>query len=190
MGAGRSFGCWIKFVCFAIIPACAGSIASTSRRCRRSIGWAVRWSDIIVDHVGYQDVSVRRGKLERNLALLELDHADQPDDAFTLFNLGWTLMDLGRTQEAASHLERSLEKSKPDSSIVRKLYHLIAVVRRQLGQKERAREVCREGLVRYPDDTELLLEEALMLLDAREFARAESNLLQLVESKPAPYFGS
>jgi tetratricopeptide (TPR) repeat protein len=63
-------------------------------------------------------------------------------------------------------------------------------VRRQLGQKEQARETCREGLRRFPDDTELLLEEALMLLDAKEFAKAESNLLQLVETKPAPYFGS
>ncbi len=64
------------------------------------LGGVVRWTDIILDHVGYQDVSVRCGKLERNLALLELDHADMPDDSFTLFNLGWTLMDLGRTQEA------------------------------------------------------------------------------------------
>jgi hypothetical protein len=64
------------------------------------LGEAVRWTDSIVDHVGYQDVSVRRGKLERNLALSELDHADMLGDAFTLFNLGWTLMDLGRTQEA------------------------------------------------------------------------------------------
>src|SRR5262249_23703891 len=66
----------------------------------------------------------------------------------------------------------------------------IAVVRRQLGQKEQARETCRESLRRFPDDTELLLEEALMLLDAKEFAKAEINLLQLVDTKPAPYFGS
>ncbi len=79
-------------------------------------------------------------------------------------------MDLGRTQEALGHMERSLEKSKPDSSIVRKLFHLIAVVRRQLGQKEQAREVCREGLRRFPDDTELLLEESLILVDASAFA--------------------
>jgi hypothetical protein len=92
------------------------------------VGGAVRWTDIIVDRVGYQDVSVRRGKLERNLALLELDHADMPDDAFTLFNLGWALMDLGRTQEALGG--RSLEKSTPDSSIICKLFYPIAVVRR------------------------------------------------------------
>ena len=29
--------------------------------------------------------------------LLELDYAERAEDAFTLFNLGWTLLDLGRT---------------------------------------------------------------------------------------------
>jgi GT2 family glycosyltransferase/Flp pilus assembly protein TadD len=154
------------------------------------LGGFVRWTDIVVDHVGYQDVSVRRGKLERNLRLLELDAVEKPDDSFTLFNLGWTQMDLGRTQEALRHLERSLEVSTRDASIVRKLYHLIAVARRQLGQKEGAREICREGLKRFPDDTELLLEEALILIDAKEFPAAEADLLRLVETTPGPYFGS
>jgi GT2 family glycosyltransferase/Flp pilus assembly protein TadD len=154
------------------------------------LGGRVHWTDVVIDHVGYQDLSARRGKLERNLRLLELDHADKPDDAFTLFNLGWTLMDLGRLQEAQGHMQRSLELSFPDSSIVRKLYHLLSVVKRQLGHKEEARVVCQEGRRRFPDDTELLLEEALIFLDANEFPRAEMNLLQLVESTPAPYFGS
>src|SRR5262249_32780397 len=64
-------------------------------------GGGVRWGDVIIDHVGYVDGSVRLKKLERNLRLLQLDNADRPDDSFTLFNLGWTMMDLGRTREAA-----------------------------------------------------------------------------------------
>jgi hypothetical protein len=44
-----------------------------------------------------------RVKLERNLRLLELDNADRPDDPFTRFNLGWTLLDLGHTEEASPH---------------------------------------------------------------------------------------
>lgn len=41
-----------------------------------------------------------------------------------------------------------------------------------------------------PDDTELVLEEARLLLEAKEFDKAEANLLRLVETSPAPYFGS
>jgi tetratricopeptide (TPR) repeat protein len=154
------------------------------------VGGRVRWTDVIIDHVGYQRITARQSKLERNLRLLELDNTDRPDDPFTLFNLGWTLLDLGKTEEALPRLKRSLEKSSPDSSIARKLYHLITLTHRQLGQKGQALVICREGLQKFPDDTELLVEEGLMLLDNREFIPAETNLLQLVETKPGPYFGS
>ena len=100
-------------------------------------GATVRWTDVIVDHVGYQDAALRRRKLERNLRLLEMDHAERPDDSFSLFNLGWTLLDLGRTTDALPHLRRSLETAKPDSSILRKLHHLLAVAQRQLGSPRR-----------------------------------------------------
>jgi GT2 family glycosyltransferase/tetratricopeptide (TPR) repeat protein len=154
------------------------------------LGGQIRWSDIVVDHVGYQQVEVRRSKLERNLRLLEMDDAERPDDAFTLFNLGWTMMDLGQTEQALPRLKRSLERSSPDSSIARKLYHLIAIAHRHFGQKDEALKVCRDGLERYPDDSELLFEEASLLLDAKEVERAEINLLRLVETRPGPYFGS
>jgi GT2 family glycosyltransferase/Tfp pilus assembly protein PilF len=154
------------------------------------LGGQVRWTDVIIDHVGYQDASQRRAKLERNLRLLVLDDAERPDDPFTLFNLGWTLMDLGKTGEALTKMQRSLERSAPDSSIVRKLYHLLTVAHRQQGQKEQARTIGREGLKRFPDDAELLLEEAFMLLEAKDFLRAEVNLLLLLEGQPGPYFGS
>ncbi len=126
-------------------------------------GGSVRWTDVIVDHVGYQDAAVRRGKLERNLRLLELDDADRPDDSFSLFNLGWTMLDLGRISDALPRLRRSLELAKSDSSILRKLYHLLAVAHRQSGSIEEALPICRDGLKRFPDDAELLLEEGLML---------------------------
>jgi GT2 family glycosyltransferase/tetratricopeptide (TPR) repeat protein len=154
------------------------------------LGGHVRWTDVVVDHVGYQQVGARRSKLERNLRLLEMDKADRPDDPFTLFNLGWTLLDLGRTEEGLPCLQRALERSSPDSSIVRKLYHLVALGHKQMGQKQEARDICRKGLERFPDDSELLLEEAMMMLEAKETSPAEANLLRLVEAKPGQYFGS
>ncbi len=114
-------------------------------------GGVVRWTDAIVDHVGYQDVNVRRRKLERNLRLLEMDNAERPDDAFGLFNLGWTMLDLGRTADALPHLRHSLETAKPDSSILRKLHHLLAAGPAPDSERpEEALQACREGLKRFP----------------------------------------
>ncbi len=77
-------------------------------------------------------------KLERDLRLLRLEDADRPDDPFTLFNLGSVYQELGRHAEALPLLRRSLEKSHPRDSIVRKLYALIAGCQRQLGHTAEA----------------------------------------------------
>ncbi len=154
------------------------------------VGGVVRWTDVIVDHVGYQDSALRRRKLERNLRLLELDDAERPDDSFSQFNLGWTLLDLGRTADALPRLRRSVETARPDSSILRKLHHLLAVAQRQSGAPNEALQACQDGLKRFPDDAELLLEEGLMLRDRGDLAGAEISWSRLFEPRQGKYFSS
>ena len=93
---------------------------TSRRRIVRTVGDERRLADvvyiaaeIIVVATGSQHAAFRRRKLERNLRLLHLDHADRPNDAFTLFNLGWTFADLGRCGEAVPLLQHSLRHSHP-----------------------------------------------------------------------------
>jgi GT2 family glycosyltransferase/predicted Zn-dependent protease len=153
-------------------------------------GGVVRWANVIIDHVGYVDASARQRKLERNLRLLELDYAERPDDGFTLFNLGWTLLDLGRTAEALTHLQRSLEKTKPSSSTLRKLYHLVSLAYRHLDHKEEALATCQDGLERFPLDGELLCEQGLLRRDQGDFRGAEKTWLSLLDAQKGQYFAS
>ena len=119
-------------------------------------GHAIRFTDIAIDHSGYLDPALRHKKLERNLRLLHLDHAERPDDAFTLFNLGWAFADLGRCADAIPFLQRSLQHSHNADSITPKLYSLLTQCHRRLGQHAEAWTVCQAGHVRCPDDAELL----------------------------------
>jgi GT2 family glycosyltransferase/tetratricopeptide (TPR) repeat protein len=153
-------------------------------------GGVVRWANVIIDHVGYVDASARRRKLERNLRLLEMDYAERPDDGFTLFNLGWTLLDLGRTTEAQMHLQGALEKTKPSSSTLRKLYHLLALAYRHLDRREEALRTCQEGLERFPLDAELLCEQGLLRRDQEDFRGAEKSWLSLLDAQRGQYFAS
>ncbi len=153
-------------------------------------GGVVRWADVVIDHVGYVDASARRRKLERNLRLLEMDHAERPDDGFSLFNLGWTLLDLGRGEEALTHLRRALEKTSPNSSTLRKLYHLLALTYRHLGRRDEALETCREGLKHFALDAELLCEEGLLLRDRGDLRGAERSWLALLGARRGQYFAS
>jgi hypothetical protein len=154
------------------------------------LGGVVRWTRVIIDHVGYQDAGQRRGKLERNLRLLEMDRVDRPQDGFTLFNLGWTLLDLGKTAEALTHLQGALQHTSATSSTLRKLYHLLVVAQRQLKQPEQALATCREGLQRFADDAEILCEQGLLLRDRGDLDGAEDSWLRLLDLAPGQFFAS
>jgi glycosyltransferase involved in cell wall biosynthesis len=138
---------------------------------RRS-GAEVRWSDVVIQHTGYQDSALRRRKLQRDLRLLRLEEAENPDEPFVLFNFGSIHQELGQAAEALPLFRRSLARSHPSDSIVRKLYALVGQCHRQLGQAPEALAACREGRAHYPDDAELFFLEALVRQEASDAARA------------------
>ncbi len=156
----------------------------------RKAGGAVRFSDVTVHHVGYQDAALRSRKLQRDLRLLKMEDADRPDDPFTLFNLGSVYHELGQPAEAAPRLRRSLEKSHPQDSIVRKLYALIVGCHRLQNRSDEALAACREGRRVCPDDPELLFLEGLLHRERGDLAGAEARLLQVLTAKPGPHFAS
>ena len=156
----------------------------------RACGGKVCWSDVVVHHVGYQDPALRGRKLERDLRLLRLEDAGRPDDPFTLFNLGSVYQEMGKPAEALPLLRRSLERSHPSDSIVRKLYALMTQCHRQLGQTDQALACCREGQRHYPDDVELLFLEGLTRRARGDLDGAAAALRRLLEVKPGPHFAS
>jgi tetratricopeptide (TPR) repeat protein len=156
---------------------------------RRS-GAEVRWSDVVIHHTGYQDPALRRRKLQRDLRLLRLEEAENPDEPFVLFNLGSILQELGQAAEALPLFRRSLARSHPSDSIVRKLYALIGQCHRQLGQGPAALAACREGRAHYPDDAELLFLESLVRQEAGDRSGAIAGLVRLLEGREAEHFGS
>jgi glycosyltransferase involved in cell wall biosynthesis/tetratricopeptide (TPR) repeat protein len=153
-------------------------------------GGEVRWSDVVIHHTGYQDAALRRKKLERDLRLLKLEEAEQPDHPFTLFNLGCIYSELGRAAEALAVLRRSLQRSQPTDSIVRKLYALIAACHRQLGQPREALAACQEGRGHYADDAELLFQEALVRRELGDAGGAEECWRRVLHGRDGAHFAS
>ncbi len=119
-------------------------------------------SGIEVVHAHY-DTSPegQRRKRERDRRLLELDLREHPDHPFVHFNIGMTAVHERDYERAIEHLRRSIELAEPHESHVRKTYALLASTHRARGDGLRALEVCREGRRIYPDDPELMFNEAL-----------------------------
>lgn len=156
----------------------------------RQTGGEVRWSEVMIHHVGYVDPALRKRKLERDLRLLELERSEQPDDPFTLFNLGSVLHERREFESAIEVLDRSLRRSHPSDSIVRKLYALLAQCRRELGRSDEAALTLREGLGHYPDDSELLFLEGLLHRESGNLAAAEVSLTKLLSGGGGQHFAS
>ena len=152
-------------------------------------GARIAWTDVVIQHAGYEEPVLYRRKQERNLRLLKLQDAERPDDPLTLFNLGLTYHVLGQAADATAYWRRSLERAPPTLSLVRKLYALLAKGHLKAGQRQEALAMCRTGLTSYPDDTELLSLEAGILAEAGDLAGAEARLLRLLESTPQ-YFAA
>ena len=156
----------------------------------RKLGGDVRWSDVTIRHVGYQDRKVRAGKLERDLRLLSMEHQDQLDEPFTNFNLASVYHEQGRSAEALELFRKSLQRSAPTDSIVRKLYAQIIQCQRHLKQFNDALKTCGDARQHYPHDLEILFQEALTRRDLQDRAGAIACLEQVLENRDGQHFAS
>lgn len=156
----------------------------------RQQGGSVRFEDIQIQHVGYQDPQLRKRKLERDIRLLQLENQEHPDDPFTLFNLGSVFLEMEKFTEAIPLLERSIARSHPADSIVRKLYALLLQAHKRLGSLLVALGVCDQGLKLYPQDAELLFQKAILLRELGHYPQAIEALHQLMRSQEEAHFAS
>jgi GT2 family glycosyltransferase/tetratricopeptide (TPR) repeat protein/2-polyprenyl-3-methyl-5-hydroxy-6-metoxy-1,4-benzoquinol methylase len=147
---------------------------------RRAGGEIVR-APIRVSHVHYdQSAEGQARKRERDRQLLELDLREYPDHPFIHFNVGMTAAHESDWQRAVHHLRQSIELAAPHESHVRKSYALLASCHRGMNDAEGAITVCQEGRRHYPDDAELLFNEALAHQLAGRLVQAAQLLEQLL----------
>lgn len=141
------------------------------------------WTDLVIRHVGYEDPVRRRRKLNRDMRLLQLEYAVNPDDPLTLFYLGWGHLELGHLRQAERFLRRALGRNPH----IRKLYALLGQTLSAANKKGDALQVCNEGLTDFPDDPEMLFLRGTLLGESGDLVAAEQTLLHLIHLPPRPY---
>lgn len=145
-------------------------------------------TDIVIQHLGYQDPALRLRKLGRNLRILETELSLQPDDPFTLFNMGGTCLEMGDQEKAVTHLERCLEKSPAGASILPKVFVLLSQCHRMASRLHKALERCEEGRKRFPNSPEVCFEEGLVHLARRDSASARKSFEDVLNRPRQPQY--
>jgi glycosyltransferase involved in cell wall biosynthesis len=158
----------------------------------RQAGIEVHFSDLHVVHRNYdRSPEGQEKKRARDFRLLELDLRDRPDHPFVLFNLGMTYLYGTKDYEvAAQYLRRSLERSNPTDSIVRKAYAMLCQARTCLQEWDAAVRANEEGRCHYPDDAELLFQAAQLYQRIGRWDQARLSLERLLASRDDPHYRS
>jgi tetratricopeptide (TPR) repeat protein len=99
-------------------------------------------------------------------------------------------LELHRAAQALPLLEKSLARSEPGDSIVRKLHYLIVQCHRRMGEPDEALVACKRGRVHYPMDAELLAQEGHLRGERNDFAGAEASYRQLLVHRETDHFAS
>jgi tetratricopeptide (TPR) repeat protein len=129
---------------------------------------------IRVEHYGYLGV-VRdaRGKSQRNIELLRLQQQESSPTPFLHYNLGSEYLAAGEPALALGELERAwaLLAASPDRdsyAFVPALVCRLAKALRACGRQREAIARAEEGLLRFPDFTDLVFEQALAAAELGE----------------------
>jgi tetratricopeptide (TPR) repeat protein len=149
----------------------------------RASGHRVVWTEIAIQHLGYQDLAERARKNERDLRLLLMDHAQNPDDPSALFYLGRMYFCMERPAEALPLLRRSLEHSWAHAGSPRHLYLLLVECHRRLGQVKEGLALCSAARARFPRDVGLRSLEGQLRDVSGDAAGAESCYLDLLRER-------
>jgi glycosyltransferase involved in cell wall biosynthesis/2-polyprenyl-3-methyl-5-hydroxy-6-metoxy-1,4-benzoquinol methylase len=146
----------------------------------------VAFTEIFVTHTGYDhSPEGQERKKERDLHLLHLELAEQPDHPFTLFNLGMTYADIRQYGEAIKFLQRSIANSKGPESHLRKAYALLAYALNASGETLSALDTCTHALKLFVDDLELRFRQAVLF---HELGRLPESIAayQSILANPGP----
>jgi tetratricopeptide (TPR) repeat protein len=160
------------------------------------VGMSLEYTGIEIVHVGYHDPALKRRKANRNIRLLKLEFATNPEDPFTLFNLGAAYSDIGQRNEALGyllsaikHLNRRQTKGQ-FGDLQRCLYAMTSDLLARQSRREEAVAVLDQGLTLYPDDIEMLTRKGQRLAELNDAGGAERAFQQVLrlagKARPHP----
>lgn len=142
----------------------------------------MRWTDIVIRHMGYTDPVVHEQKRQRNLKVLFNALAENPNDPYIYYYLGTHAFEKQNWQESLGYFILSLAKWGPRESIACKIFAMIAWTNEILKRYDESLRVCNEGLFYFPDDGELLFRKAVAQRyrgETSEAADCWTRILQL-----------
>ena len=140
-------------------------------------------SELNVVHYGYiKQVSLDRGKIERNQHLLQLAVNEEADRVYYQYALGVEYFLCEEFERAANQLAPLLSIVPPTAGYATDLAYKLAYACWRNQQPERALDACETGLIREPSNQELQELHGLLLLQLDRIEAAHHRFQMLERS--------
>ena len=151
------------------------------------LGLEIRPADFVIDHYGYalgEDEMQR--KRQRNLALLQAQLDEEPDNSYAKLQLAQLLMQTGEHAAAEACLRQALTGPALPPDLSAALHNNRAECRLKLGDPEGALQACADSLEIFPRQimANVLAHQACKALD--DFGRAADYLHQARKTAASP----
>lgn len=151
-------------------------------------GEAVARADtgLAVQHDGYAPAVLHeRGKLQRNIALLERWIRESPDDGYAWYQLGRTRSAGGDHEGALADLQRALELSGDDEPWPMHAVEIAARSLQALGRAQQALELVEQACALAPERADTLFLRAGLQLELGDVAAARAGFRACLEAPPS-----
>jgi tetratricopeptide (TPR) repeat protein len=154
------------------------------------LGYETRLHHARIEHVGYAAGGSNLKKAQRDVRLLRMDYAADPDDPSTLFHLGLACARIGKLVDALKYLQTLETKDLSGMSWRSRLYELLSDFSQKTGRLDEAVRFAEKGLAAFPDDISLLHARATALFELDRYDECVDSLLQIRQlPEPNVFFG-
>ena len=144
-------------------------------------------SRIIVNHYGYlEEIVAAKKKRDRNIPILEKEIAQDPHNAFTLFNLGNEYLAQNQTEEAYRYYRQAYGRMDVNQAYAPHLYYRMILCLKASKAYTQAIKLCDEALGIYPKCTDILYMKGRIYVDTNALFPAEACFLKCLEIGEPP----
>jgi glycosyltransferase involved in cell wall biosynthesis len=129
-------------------------------------------SDLVIHHHGYEDWSIFQRKQNRDLRLLRMSYAVNPQDLPNLYYLARCLCTQGKYSEALTYLLQGYPQAQScNENFVSLFYELLAICLYNHGHLDQSWNILQEGVTRFPDNLKITNLFAESLINKGHFSQ-------------------
>jgi len=157
-----------------------GRVHEQLRPSLRELGFELCHHPMRIEHLGYADASLKLKKAQRDIRLLRMDYATDPEDAGTILHLAMAYGRVSNFSEGRRYLEMLEAREMSGAEWECRLYDLLVDFCMKSGDLQAALDYSGRGLRLFPNQIALMYARAWVLFEVDAYDACASLLLRII----------